>query len=219
MNWLYWTIPLTVIVFLWSLNEALRGKSKEIVAGILALFVFGLCVVAFFLSGWLFGLSALIGSFALANIFHYPATAVARKIMRDPDLVADSYQQKQSEQTMADFGSDDYFLRREIEKRSEATHMEKTVDRALNLKQVQEILEKHSCSGNDLVAFYQRIEIISLPPQMRETALLNANMLDYFLKNSFSGEFNGKYIRNVTDVEISMTLTFWAKHNPGSSEP
>ena len=56
MAWIIWAIPLVIIIFLWSLNEFMRGKLTQIVSGILALMIFGLVIVAFFFSGWMFGL-------------------------------------------------------------------------------------------------------------------------------------------------------------------
>ncbi len=82
MNWLIWAIPLVIIVFLWSLNEFMRGKLTQIVSGILALTIFLLVVVAFVFSGWLFGLGALIGAFVFGALFHYPAGIIASKFIK-----------------------------------------------------------------------------------------------------------------------------------------
>ena len=82
MTWLFWAIPLAVFVFLWSLNEFLRGEMTQIISGVLALLIFGLVILAFFMSGWMFGLGALIGSFVLRALFHYPASVIAGRFIK-----------------------------------------------------------------------------------------------------------------------------------------
>lgn len=81
-DWLIWTIPLLAILFLWSLNEFMRGRFTQIISGVLALLIFGLILLAFIVSGWFLGLVALIGSFVLGAIFHYPAGLTASKLIK-----------------------------------------------------------------------------------------------------------------------------------------
>ena len=219
MIWLAWAIPLIVVIFLWTLNEFLRGRLKEIISGVLAFLIFALCIVAFFVSGWLIGLAALVGSFILGALLHYPASLIARKLIKYPDLGADNYSQRGFERMMNDFGSPEYFERREKEKREESSHMARVIDKALGRSDVQEVLERQSCSRQDVEAFYQRFEISSLPPNLREVAVCNANMLEYFLQNSVEAEVNGEYVRNVKDQNVAITLAWWAKHNPKGSMP
>ena len=84
MIWLIWAIPLLILVFLWRLNECLNGSLKEPTSGVLAICVFALCGVAVWISGWVAGLLALVGSFFVANLFHAPALALARQLRRYP---------------------------------------------------------------------------------------------------------------------------------------
>lgn len=81
MFWLVWAIPLIVIIFLWSLNEFMRGKLTQIISIILAFLIFGLIAFAFLASGWAFGLGALIGSLILGAIFHFPAAVIAKQFV------------------------------------------------------------------------------------------------------------------------------------------
>jgi hypothetical protein len=78
MLWLAWAIPLIIIIIIWTINEFLRGRSKELIRGVLALFIFALCIVAFFVSGWIIGLLAFIGSFVLGALIRYPASLIAK---------------------------------------------------------------------------------------------------------------------------------------------
>ena len=137
---------------------------------------------------------ALIGSFALA-LFRYPAFLIAKKLIKHPDLGVADYSQRRSQRMMNDLASGKYFERLETEKHEESRHKARTVERALGRLDVQEALERLSCSKQDVEAFYQRFEISSLPPHMREIAVCNANMLDYFLQNSVEAEVNGEYVR------------------------
>jgi len=72
-------VPLVVLVFLWTVNEFLRGRLKPQISGILALLIFGFCGAAFFVSRWLVGFLALLGSFALSALFRTPALWIAKE--------------------------------------------------------------------------------------------------------------------------------------------
>lgn len=82
MTELVWAIPLPVIVFLWSLNEFMRGRLTQIISGALALLILGFILTAFILSGWVYGLIALIGSFVLGAVFHYHAGLIASTFIK-----------------------------------------------------------------------------------------------------------------------------------------
>lgn len=218
MMWLTWAIPLVVVVFLWTLNDFLNGRLKELISGILTLFIFAICIGASFVSGWLIGVAALVVALLLANVFRAPVLLIARKLIRYPDLGADEYSKRQLERMMSGFGSEGYFERREQEKQEEERHLRKSVDRALAVKDIRDVLDRHGCSSRDMEAFYQRTEICCLPPPFREVAMCNANMLDFFLQNSVAAEANGEYVRNLNNRSISIELTLWAKHNPNGAE-
>ncbi|MBC8030989.1 MAG: hypothetical protein H7Z16_12825 [Pyrinomonadaceae bacterium] len=212
--WLVWAVPLVVIVFLWTLNEFLQGRLKAQISGVLAILIFGLCGMAYFLSGWLVGVLALIGSFALAALFRAPALWTARKLVDYPDLGVDDCSRKQVEGLLRDFGSPEYFERFADRKQIDEAHMANTVSRALAQADVQEVLSRRSLTAEDVKAFYERFEISSLPHHLRELAVSNAKMLDYFFENSTATEVDAKYVRNVNDRNVAITLTLWAKHNP-----
>ncbi|MFN0277647.1 MAG: hypothetical protein ACKVRN_03490 [Pyrinomonadaceae bacterium] len=82
MTWLTWAIPLVIVVFLWSLNEFMRGKLSQILSGVLALIIISLVIVAFFVSGWKFGLGALFSAFVLGALLNYPAGIIASKFFK-----------------------------------------------------------------------------------------------------------------------------------------
>lgn len=218
MAWLSWAVPLVVVIFLWTLNEFLRGRFKDILSGVLALLIFGLCIVAFFVSGWIIGLVALIGSFVLGALFRYPAFQVAKKIVKYPDLGLSDYSQRKHQRIMDNLMSGD-FDQLEQERHERSRHKAETVEKALNRPDVQAVLRKLSCSSPDIEAFYERVEISSLPPHLREIALCNANLLEYFLEHSVAEQTAGEHVRNVDDQNIAIRLTLWARHNPGGHEP
>ena len=200
-------------------SKRVSERLKEVISGVSALLIFALCIVAFFVSGWIIGLVALIGSFALGALFRYPVSLIARKLVKYPDLGVADYSQRRSQRMMSDLGSGKYFERLENEKHEGSRHKERTVEKAVSRSDVQEILERLSCSKRDVVAFYERFEISSLPPHMREIAVCNANMLEYFFKHSVGAEVDGEYLRNVKDQNVAMTLKSWARHDPKGRQP
>ena len=208
-----WAVPLIVIVFLWTLNEFLHGKLKTAISGVLAILVFALCAIAFFLSGWLIGLFAMVGSFVLAALFRNPALWVARKLVDYPDLGADDYSRQRVSDLLQDFGSSEYFERLTERQHADEVHMVNTVNRALARTDVQAVLRPRCLAGQDLQAFYERSEVSSLPPKLRNSSQQRENARLLF-ENSTATEVNGKYVRNVNDRTVAMTLSLWAKDNP-----
>jgi len=81
MHWLWWTIPLVLLTFFWTVNEHLRGSLTQAVSGVLALMMFGCVIIAFVYSGWMIGLGALVGTFILINILRPAARSVASRIL------------------------------------------------------------------------------------------------------------------------------------------
>lgn len=219
MGWLAWVLPLIVVGFLFSLNEFLNGRLKEVTGGILALLGFGLCAVGFIFSGWIAGLAAFVGLFALVALFRYPAYRVARKLTKYPELGAAEYRQREYQRLTRDLESPDWTERLERKELEESHLIARIVEKALRRQDIQEVLKVRSCSKQDVEAFCRRIEISSLPPNLRELAACNATMLDYFLRNSVAAEANGRYVRNVKNSDTAITLTLWAEHNPEGSEP
>jgi hypothetical protein len=94
MTWVWWAIPLILAVFLWTLNEFLRGRLKEVISGVLALIIFLFVGIAFFISGWKIGVAALIGAFALSNLMRPLALMLARRLITHPDLGFDDFSRR-----------------------------------------------------------------------------------------------------------------------------
>lgn len=219
MTWLSWVIPLVLVVFLWTLNEVLRGRLKEVTGGVLAILIFAMVAIAFVVSGWKFGIGALLGAFVLANLLRPAALAVARRIIPYPDLGFEHYSRRRLVRTKEDFGSDRYFERREKEEQEEARHKSETVSTATKIPAVAEVLARLNAAEQDLAAFYDRIEVHSLPPQARKTVLHNARLVAFFLENSEPYEiYDGTYARKVS-MDTAIRLQLWTHSNPGGEEP
>jgi len=219
MTWLWWAIPLIVAVFLWTLNEFLRGRLKEITSGVLAILIFALVGMAFYISGWKIGIGALVGAFALSNLLRPIALTLARRLIAYPDLGFDDYSRRQLERTMADFGSEAYFKRREREEEDEAHHKNATVSIAMKIPAAAEVLVQCGATERDLAALYDRIEVKSLPPRVRETVLRNYRIIRFFLENSEPCEiYDGTYGRKVS-MDGHITLQLWSHSNPDGPSP
>lgn len=219
MTWLWWAVPLIVVVFLWTLNEFFRGRSKEITSGVLALLVFLLVAIASFISGWKIGVGALVGAFVLSNLFRPLALMLAKRLIMYPDLGFEDYSRRQRERTMADFGSDDYFKRCEREKEEETHHKTATISAAMKVSEVAKVVRELGGSERDLAALYDRIEVHSLPPPARKSVLQNARLVAFFLENSKPYDiYDGTYGRKVS-METAMRLQLWTSSNPGGKEP
>ena len=199
MTWLCWAVPLILVVFVWTLNEFLRGRLKEVTSGVLAVLIFLLVGVAFFISGWKIGIGALVGAFVLGNLLRPLALALARRLIAYPDLGFEDYSRRQLERTMADFGSDDYFKRREREEEEEARHRTATISSAMKIREVAKVVSELGAAERDLAALYDRIEVNSLPPRIRETVFQNAQLIRFWLENSESYDvYDGTYGRKVS---------------------
>ena len=219
MTWLWWAIPLIVAVFLWTLNEFLRGLRKETTSGVLATLIFVLVGMAFFISGWKIGIGALVGAFALGNLLRPVALTLARRLMAHPDLGFDEYSRRQLERTMADFGSEAYFKRSEREEEKDARHKNTTISIATEIPAVAEVLAQCSATERDMAALYDRFEVRSLPPRVRKTVLQNAQLVQFFLENSEPYDvYDGTYGRKVS-MDTAIRLQLWTQSNPEGQEP
>ncbi len=219
MGIVIWAIVLAGFVFLFCINERLHGRLKEVNGGVLAFVIFGMCVVAVYLWGWLAGMGALIGAFALGALLDDPSLWIARKVTRYPDRGVEEYNRVKLRRTMRDISSGKWFERAEKERQEEAHHMAAVVRRSLSQSTIQEVLVRHGAAERDLEAFYQRFGITTLPPTIREVTFRNAAMLDWFLSNSVAGEIEGKYVRNLQSREASVILGLWAAHTPEEPIP
>ena len=219
MIWIWWATPLILVVFLWTLNEFLNGRLKEVISGVLAILIFALVATAFFVSGWKIGIVALVGAFVLANLLRPVALAVARRLISYPDLGFDKYNRNQLERSMKDFGSERYFERREHVEREEERHKTETVSSAAKTQAVAEVLRKLDSTEKDLAALYERFEVHVLPPSARKTVLHNALLVAFFLENSEPYKlYDGTYARKVSR-DTGIRLQLWTHSNPGGKEP
>ncbi len=219
MTWLWWAMPLILLVFLWTLNEFLRGRLKEATSVVLAILVFAMIAVAFAVSGWRFGVGALVAVLVLVNLLRPAGLAVARRLIRYPNLGFERSNRGQPTRTRGDFGSDRYFKRREKEEQEQARHKSETVSTATKSPVVAEVLARLNATEQDLVAFYDRIEVHSLPPRARETVLHNARLVAFFLENSEPYQvYDGVYSRKVS-MDIAIRLQLGTHSNPGGEEP
>jgi hypothetical protein len=219
MTWLWWAVPLILVVYLWTLNEFLRGRLKELIAGVLAILIFLVVGIAFLVSGWKLGIAALSGAFVLSNLLRPVALAHARRLLTHPDLGFEDYGRRRLQRTMTDFGSEAYFRRREQEDKDEETHKHATIASATRIPAVTDALARFNASERDLGALYDRIEVNSLPPQVRKTVLENARLVAYFLENSEPNDsHDGRYTRNVSP-DTHLRLQLWTHSNPAGNEP
>jgi len=188
------------MAFLWTLNEYLQGRLKEVASGIFTLLILVFVAIAFVISGWIVGIGALVGAFVLVIILRPVALAVARRIIRYPDLGFENYNRRRFEKTMADFGSESYFNRRETEEDEEERHKGDTISMAMNNPVIIEILTQYGATEQDLAAFYDRIEVRSLPLRVRKSALNNAELVAFLLKNSEPYDvYDGTYGRKLSE--------------------
>jgi hypothetical protein len=219
MTWLWWAVPLILAVFLWTLNEFLRGSLKEVTSGVLALLMFLLVGVAFFISGWKIGIGALVGALVLVNLLRPLALGLARRLIAYPDLGFEDYSRRQLERTTADLGSDDFFERNEREKEEKARHRTATISSAMKTPKVAKVVSELGAAERDLAALYDRIEVNSLPPRIRETVLHNAQLIRFWLENSGSYDVcDGTYERKVS-MGTHLRLYLWTHSSPGGKEP
>lgn len=90
---------------------------------------------------------------------------------------------------------------------------------AVEIPAIAETLTQLGATERDLVALYDRIEVHSLPPQIRETVLQNVHLVQFFLENSEPYDVNdGTYGRKVS-IDTAMRLQLWTHSNPRGKEP
>lgn len=219
MTWLWWAIPLVLIVFLWTLNELLRGSLKETISGILALIIFMLVGVAFFVSGWEAAVGALIGAFILGNLLRPLAIPLARRLITYPEFDSDDCSHRQLERTTADFGTEAWLKHHEQEDEDEASHKAEVISDAMKLSAITEVLAQFGCTEQDIAALYDRIEVSSQPPRIRKIVLENARLVAFFLENSEPYDvYDGTYGRKLS-MDTHIRLELWICNNPSGDEP
>jgi len=119
--------------------------------------------------------------------------------------------------TLADLGSEGYLARLEAESRKDDEHMSKTIAEAMTNADIQHVLRINGATERDLVALYQRVEIMSVPPRLREEALMNPELVAFFLERSEPTDIDGEYCRKVDGSDTSITLAVWLAEDPGGT--
>jgi len=219
MKWLWWAIPLAIMTFLWTLNEFLRGRLKVVLSGILTILIIVIVAIAFVISGWKAGIAAIVGAFLLIIIFRPVALSVAKRLIKYPDLGFGDYGQKKFEQTLTEFGSESFWEHREHEEEEEKRHRDETVSTAMNNPAIVELLASIGATARDLGAFYDRIEVRSIPPRARESVLNNVELVAFFMQNSEPYDvYDGTYGRKVSE-STHIRLQLWIQSNPSGKEP
>ncbi len=217
MTWLWWAVPLSLVVFLWTLNEYLRGSLKRLLSGILALLMFSLVGIACVISGWLAGIGALVGAFALINIFRPFALAVARRLIRFPDLGYEEYnRQKLRRLERAGPGHLLELLNQDMDE--EVRHRSASVSSAMQDPAIADVLQQLGATERDLVELYHCFAVHRLPPEIRDIVLRNALLVRFFLENTEPDFCDGRYYRRVP-LETSVRLCMWTGSSPGGPEP
>jgi hypothetical protein len=220
MAWLWWAVPHVGAVFGWTLNEFLRGSARVIISGAITWTIFGLVGVAFFVSGWKFGIGAFVGAFVLVALLCPLASAVAKKLIDFPDLGYDKYADRHAQQIVKRFGPDQDFEERGRDLEEESCHRAAAVSSAMKNRTIANLLVKLSATDQDLAALYDRLEVHSLPPQVRETVLANAALIEFWLENSEPFvQYDGSHGRKITAVDTALRLGLWTRSNPGGDEP
>lgn len=215
----FWATPLVVVVFLWTLNEFLNGRLKTVLSSALALGIFLLSGLAAAISGWKAGVAALLGSFILSNLMRPLALGLARRLVHYPDLGAGVYGSRELARVIDRSEQRDDDTPSELEDDRDSVR-DRLVSSALRQPDVSALLQKLGAGPQDLEALYDRVEISSLPPELRQSALLNPILVEYFLANSDPAEsYDGSYVRNLRGLDASLTLQLWASSNPSGPMP
>jgi len=213
--WYLWILPVVLLLFLWALNEHLSGRVKDVTSGVLAWTLFGLIVAAFCFSGWRAGVACIVSVPVLGLVL----TPVARSISRSSSGYSDPRIAAYNRQQMGELRSGNLFETMEKQAQEESKHKEQAVRRAMAKQSIQRVLTGNACAQRDLEALYDRTEIRMLPPDMRELALRNPSLLEFFLRNSTASTEQGDYMRNVRDKSTHIMLTLWVSHDPAASRP
>lgn len=219
MTWLWWAIPLVIMIFLWNLNEFLRGRQKVFIRVLFTIFIFVFMAIAFVISGWKIGIITVVGAFLLIIIFRAVSFSVAKRLIKYPDHGFVDYSQKKFEQTITEFGTESFWEHREHEEEEDKRHREDTLSMAMNNPAIIELLTSIGAKKKDLGAFYDRIEVQFIPPEARESVLNNVELVTFFMQNSEPYDvYDGTYGRKVSE-DIHIRLQLWIQINPSGKEP
>lgn len=219
MLWLIWAIPLTIVVFLWTGNEYLQGLKKRSTRIALMRVWLALWVVAFLISGWKIALVASVCSILLIIPFAPIAHIIARRLIKYPALGVREYNLMRALQDVAGLASGQNSWQPWEEGEEREHHMESAVRKAMRRRRIRSVLEAHCANRQDLEALYRSSYLFVVPPWVREKALRNPKLVEFFLEVSVPGEFLGKYVRNVTSIDMATLLQVWVVSDPGRKEP
>jgi hypothetical protein len=219
MMWMWWAIPLACAVFIWSLNEHLRGLYKEAISGVFAIAILGLLIIAFIISGWLIGLITIAATFILLNLMRPVTQAVARKLIPYPSYGRDDDDFTKPVMTMEDLQSDRFWEERDREQELKNQQREECISKAERHTKIHEAMQELSASVDDLGALYDRIEQVWQRHDVVVKAMKNSELFRWFILNSKPCESDdGKYCREMTmDEHVFMLL--WLQSNPAGKAP
>lgn len=213
--WYLWILPVVLLLFLWALNEHLSGRLKPMTSGVLSLTLLGLIVAAFCLSGWRAGVACIVS----VPILGWVLMPIARSIARSSSGYSDPRIAAYNRRQMDELRSGDLFETMEKQAQEESEQKEQAVKIAMGEQSIQRVLRDNACTRRDLEALYDRTEINMLPPGMRELALRNPSLLEFFLRNSTPLAEDGEYRRNVSNKDTHILLALWVSHDPTANAP
>lgn len=211
-----WAIPLGVVAVLWTVNEFLHGRLKPVVSGVLSLAIFGLCVVASFVSGWWAGPVALVATFALVNLVRAPALWLAQRLTGGYANLGSNHQPPDLARLAAMLGTPE--MDREWERREERD--EALVQHALGDARVRELLDRLGLEERDVRAFLvpMGVPLDMIDEPFRRRAVSNASILAYYFAHSTPQENELGYQR-IIDGDTSLVLGNWVRYAPDKSAP
>lgn len=216
-----WAVPLLILIFLFTLNTFLRGSRKEQTEYELTLLIF-LCIgLAFFLSGWTWGLAALASPFILPIMFRIPALLLARRLVDYPDLGTARDAQERMDRMrheMRNRWDDDVIREREQREAEEAAHQERCVAMAMQLRGIETVLEETDADEDDLGALYDDIKY-SHPPALREQVFRNINLIEFYLSATERQADVSGVNRVFHSESLNIKFGLWVHHNPSGASP
>jgi len=217
--WYLWSVPVVIVVFLWKLNAHLRGRLKNKTAAVLFWTIIGLIVAAFAFSGWKAGTACLVVLFVTLLVATPIARGVARRLSGYSDPRIERYNQNRMGELLAAAEEGNFLEAAEQHQSADREHMKQAIAGALAQPSIKKTLTDRGCDQRDLAAFYRRVEVMALPPQLREVALQNPGVVGFFLDNSTPSTTQSDYLRNVASLDVAMVLGLWLADDPASLTP
>jgi hypothetical protein len=239
MTWLWWAIPLALVVFPWKLNSFLSGALKYHGFVFLSAIIVVLWLVAWLVSGWQLALLAALGTPLISALWKPLAWRIACRANLIPELGYDLDAFRSNECDWEDIVarieamSGEGGLRGKIyrfQQADKARLRQVTVTNAAKSPAVDDVLATCGASIRDLFALYDQVEIVSLPARFRRKVLRNPHLVRYFLENSEPEEEegvlqhdghqpSGEYGRAMVPRDKCVVLRYWAVRYPSGRMP